>query len=147
MPSPSSSTPAPDSAATSKGTNAPLKEAPPQSAPVAEDAEDEVVTTIQRVVLDLDGPRVVRLKLPADQHRSSLCDDVKCRGSEWADVQWAAEGSQLAFVSTSRDHREEVFRIASATTGEVRDVMKEVVPTFFESGNGRVNWNYLAASK
>jgi hypothetical protein len=106
-----------------------------------------VVTTIQRVVLDLDGPRVVRLKLPADQHRSSLCDDVKCRGSEWADVQWAAEGSQLAFVSTSRDHRAEVFRIANATTGEVRDVMKEEVPTFFESGNGRVNWHYLAGSK
>ena len=108
---------------------------------------DEVVTTIQRVVLDLDGPRVVRLNVPADQHRSSLCDDVKCRGSEWADVQWAAEGSQLAFVSTSRDHRQETFRIASATTGEVRDVVKEEVPTFFESGNGRVNWNYLAATK
>ena len=107
---------------------------------------DEVVTTIQRVVLDLDGPRVVRLKVPADQHRSSLCDDVKCRGSEWADVQWAAEGSQLAYVSTSRDHREEVFRLASTTTGEVREVLKETVSTFFESGNGRVNWNYMAAS-
>ena len=71
----------------------------------------------------------------------------KCRGSEWADVQWAAEGSQLAFVSTSRDHREETFRIANATTGEVRDVLKEDVATFFESGNGRVNWNYLAATK
>ena len=58
--------------------------------------------------------------------------------------EWAAEGSQLAFVSTSRDHREEVFRIANATTGEVRDVMKETVSTFFESGNGRVNWRYLA---
>jgi dipeptidyl-peptidase-4 len=108
---------------------------------------DEVVTTIQRVVLDLDGPRTVRLKIPADQHRSSLCDDVKCRGQEWADVQWAAEGSQLAFVSTSRDHKQEIFRIASATTGEVRDVMKEEVPTFFESGNGRVNWQYLSDTK
>ena len=108
---------------------------------------DAVVTTIQRVVVDLDGPRVVRLRMPPDQHRSSLCDDVKCRGSEWADVQWAAEGSQLAFVSTSRDHREETFRIANATTGEVRDVLKEDVATFFESGNGRVNWNYLAATK
>jgi dipeptidyl-peptidase 4 len=108
---------------------------------------DQVVTTIQRVVLDLDGPRVVRLQLPPDQHRSSLCDDVKCRGGEWSDVQWAAEGSQLAFVSTSRDHREEVFRIASATTGEVRDVVKETVPTFFESGNGRVNWHYLADTR
>ena len=108
---------------------------------------DEVVTTIQRVVLDLDGPRTVRLNLPADQHRSSLCDDIKCRGSEWSDVQWAAESSELAFVSTSRDHKEEIFRIASSTTGQVREVLKESVSTFFESGNGRVNWHYLAATR
>jgi dipeptidyl aminopeptidase/acylaminoacyl peptidase len=108
---------------------------------------DEVVTTIQRVVLDLDGPRTVRLKVPADQHRSTLCDNVACRGGEWADVQWDKDGAKLAYVSTSRDHKEEVLRIANATTGEVRDVLSEKVPTFFESGNGRVNWKFLPASK
>src|SRR5260370_1140466 len=64
---------------------------------------DDVVTTIQRVTIDLDGPRVVRLQLPPDQHRSTLCDNDTCRGGEWADVQWDKEGSKLAFVSTSRD--------------------------------------------
>jgi len=108
---------------------------------------DDVVTTIQRVVVDLDGPRVVRLKLPADQHRSTLCDNVACRGGEWADVQWDKDGAKLAFVSTSRDHKEEVLRIADATTGAVRDVLTEKVPTFFESGNGRVNWRFLPESK
>ncbi len=108
---------------------------------------DEVVTTIQRVVVDLDGPRVVRLKLPADQHRSTLCDNVACRGGEWADVQWDKDGAKMAFVSTSRDHKEEVLRIADATTGAVRDVLQEKVPTFFESGNGRVNWRFLPESK
>ena len=108
---------------------------------------DDVVTTIQRVTIDLDGPRVVRLQLPPDQHRSTLCDNVACRGGEWADVQWDKDGSKLAFVSTSRDHKEEVLRIADATTGAVRDVLEEKVPTFFESGNGRVNWHYLPESK
>ena len=107
---------------------------------------DQVVTTIQRVTIDLDGPRVVRLNLPPDQHRSTLCDNVACRGGEWADVQWDKEGSQLAFVSTSRDHKQEVLRIADATTGAVRGVLEEKVPTFFESGNGRVNWRYLPES-
>ncbi|HJZ96200.1 MAG TPA: DPP IV N-terminal domain-containing protein [Candidatus Solibacter sp.] len=107
---------------------------------------DEVVPTISRVVMDLDGPRVTRLRMPPDQHRSTLCDHVACRGGEWADVEWNADGSRLAFVSTSRDHRTEVLRIANATTGEVRDVLKEEVPTFFESGNGRVNWHYLDAT-
>ena len=108
---------------------------------------DEVVTTIQRVIIDLDGPRVVRLKLPPDQHRSTLCDNVACRGGEWADVQWDKDGAKLAFVSTSRDHKQEVLRIADATTGAVRDVLEEKVPTFFESGNGRVNWRFLPESK
>jgi dipeptidyl aminopeptidase/acylaminoacyl peptidase len=108
---------------------------------------DEVVTTIQRVVLDLDGPRVVRLQLPADQHRSTLCDNVTCRGGEWADVQWDKDGARLAFVSTSRDHKQEVLRIADATTGAVREVLEEKAPTFFESGNGRVNWRYLPESR
>jgi len=107
---------------------------------------DEVVPTISRVVMDLDGPRVTRLQMPPDQHRSTLCDHVACRGGEWSDVEWNADGSRLAFVSTSRDHRTEVLRIANATTGEVREVLKEEVPKFFESGNGRVNWHYLDAT-
>jgi dipeptidyl aminopeptidase/acylaminoacyl peptidase len=108
---------------------------------------DEVVPTISRVVMDLDGPRVTRLQMPPDQHRSTLCDHVACRGGEWSDVEWSPDGSRLAFVSTSRDHRQEVLRIANATTGEVHDVLKEEVPTFFESGNGKVNWHYLADTK
>jgi dipeptidyl-peptidase 4 len=106
---------------------------------------DPVVTTIQRVIIDVDDPHVVRLQMPADQHRSSLCDDLACRGP-WEDVQWSPDHSQIAFVSTSRDHKREQLRIADALTGTVRDVLEESVPTFFESGNGRVNWRYLPGS-
>lgn len=108
---------------------------------------DEIVTMIQRVVIDLDGPKTIRLQMEPDQHRSSLCDDLVCRGSEWADVQWHPDGSQLAFVSTSRDHKQERLRVADAATGAVRDVLEETVATFYESGNGRVNWRYLPASR
>ncbi len=108
---------------------------------------DKVVTTIQRVIIDVDNPRVIRLQLPPDQHRSSLCDNVACRGGEWADVEWSPDSSQLAFVSTSREHKHEQLRIADANTGAVRDVLEESVPTFYESGNGAVNWRYLASSK
>ena len=65
--------------------------------------------------------RVVRLKMPPDQHRSTLCDDISCRGgSGWDDVQWSADGKTLAFVSTSRDHKQEWMRIADASSGDVR---------------------------
>ncbi|HZS57070.1 MAG TPA: DPP IV N-terminal domain-containing protein [Bryobacteraceae bacterium] len=107
---------------------------------------DNVVTTIQRVIIDVDNARVVRLQMPPDQHRSTLCDNVACRGGEWADVEWSPDASQLAFVSTSRDHKHEQLRVADASTGAVRDVLEETVPTFFESGNGAVNWRYLPGS-
>ncbi len=107
---------------------------------------DEVVTMIQRVVIDVDAPRVVRLQMPPDQHRSTLCDDLVCRGGLWEDVQWNAEGTQVAFVSTSRDHKRAQLRIADAATGAIREVLDETVATYYESGNGRVNWRYLPAT-
>ena len=107
---------------------------------------DKKVTTIQRVIIEVETPRVIRLKLDPDQHRSTLCDDVQCRGGEWADVEWTPDTKQLAFVSTSRDHKRAQLRIADAATGEVRDVMEETVTTQYESGQGRVNWHYLPAS-
>ncbi|MHB8501259.1 MAG: S9 family peptidase [Candidatus Acidiferrales bacterium] len=107
---------------------------------------DAVVTTIQRVIIDLDGSKVIRLQMPADEHRSTLCDDVECRGSEWDDVEWSSDAKHLAFVSTSRDHKDEHMRVADATTGAVRDVLEETVATQYESGWGRVNWRYLPAS-
>ncbi len=108
---------------------------------------DEVVTTIQRVIIHLNGPRTVRLKMPPDQHRSTFTDDIKSRTGVMEDVQWSADGSQFAFVSTSRDHQQEVLRLAEAETGDVRDVFEEKAATFFESGDDRANWRFLPASK
>jgi dipeptidyl-peptidase-4 len=108
---------------------------------------DEVVTTIQRVVIHLDSARTVRLKMPPDQHRSTFTDDIKLRSGEMGDVQWSPDGSQLAFVSTSRDHKQEVLRLADPETGDVRDVFEEKAATFFESGDDTANWRFLPASK
>ncbi|HYL64767.1 MAG TPA: DPP IV N-terminal domain-containing protein [Candidatus Methylomirabilis sp.] len=107
---------------------------------------DDVVTTIQRVIVAVNGPKVIRLQLPPDQHRSTLCDDVECRGQGWEDVEWSADGSHLAFVSTSRDHKHEQLRVADTATGAVRDVLDKTVATQYESGQGRANWHYLPAS-
>ena len=108
---------------------------------------DSIITTIQRVIIDVDIPKVTRLQMPADQHRSTLCDHIICRGDEgWTDVEWYADGSHLAFVSTSRDHKHEVFRVADAATGAVRDVFREDVATQYESGNSMANWRVLPAT-
>jgi dipeptidyl-peptidase-4 len=107
---------------------------------------DENVTMIERVIIDLDTKKLTRLKMPPDQHRSTLCDDVACRGNAWDDVQWSPDDTHLAFVSTSRDHKQEWLRVADASTGEIREVMGETTPKFYESGNGKINWHYLPKS-
>ena len=106
---------------------------------------DKDVTMIERVVIEVPSGKVVRFKMPPDQHRSTICDDVSCSGG-WDDVQWAADGRSLAFVSTSRDHKQEWLRVANPSTGDVREVFTETAPQYFESGNGRVNWHYLPES-
>lgn len=107
---------------------------------------DEVVPMLHRVVIHLDGPRVVRLKMAPDYHRGTVTDDIKSRGAEWDDVEWSADSRQLAFVSTSRDHKVEQFRVADPETGAVRDVFEEKTPAYFESGTESANWRFLPAS-
>jgi dipeptidyl aminopeptidase/acylaminoacyl peptidase len=106
---------------------------------------DENIFKIERVVIDVEAGRVVRLKMPPDAHRSSLCDHVECNGS-FADVEWSADSNQLTFISSSRDHKRATLRLADTVTGKVRDVIDEQVPTYFEGGNDRPNWRFLAAS-
>ena len=106
---------------------------------------DSVISMIERVVIDVDQGTVVRFDMPPDQHRSSLCDDVVC-GGRWGDVQWSPDSSSLMFLSTSRDHKREWLREVDIETGRIREVHYEQVDTFFESGNGAVNWRYLPRS-
>lgn len=104
--------------------------------------EDKDIAKIHRVIIDLETGKLVPLKMEADDHRSTLCDDIAC-GGEFTDNEWSADSTTLAFVSSSRDHKSAKFRIANAATGDVRDVFQEVVPTQYESGQGAVNWRYL----
>jgi len=104
---------------------------------------DKVIPMIERVIIDVDNPKVIKLQVPADPHRASLSDDIASSGT-FDDVDWNDDATQLAFVSTSRDHKIEKFRIANAATGAVREVFEESVPTQYESGWGSINWRYLA---
>ncbi len=106
---------------------------------------DKNVTTIQRVLIDVPSGHVTRLKMPPDQHRSTICDDVSCNGGGWDDVEWAPDSNSLAFVSTSRDHKNEWLRTTDLA-GNVRTVFHEAAPLYFESGDGKVNWHYLPES-
>lgn len=110
---------------------------------------DADVTLIERVVIDLRGeaPRVVRLRMPPDQHRSTCADDLVC-SEGWEDVQWAADGRSLAFVSTDRGHKSATLFVADPDSGAVRQVFREEVATQYQSAPAldSVNWRYLPES-
>lgn len=96
---------------------------------------DSIVAMIHRVIIEVDGPRVVRLQMPPDFHRATLSDDISMN-----DYKWSPDASHLAFASTSRDHKQTWVRVADASTGTVREVFEETVPTQYESTSG---WDVL----
>ncbi len=107
---------------------------------------DSVVAMLHRVIINVETPKVIRLQIPADVHRSTSGDDIS-RGGVLNDVSWSQDGSQLIFVSTSRDHKEEKVRMADAATGSVKEIFEETSPTQFESGQRGISWRFLSASK
>ena len=89
---------------------------------------DSVIFRISRVIINRgpDGrPRVVRLQMPPDAHRSTVSDHVACGSGTVCDLQWYPDGSHIAFISSSRDHKNAWLRVANAQTGEVRTVIEE----------------------
>lgn len=106
---------------------------------------DKEIVQIERVIIDVDNPKVIRLKIPADAHRGTLSDDISSSGT-YDDNEWSADGTKLAFISTSRDHKVEKVRIADAATGDVKEIFEEKVATQYESGQGAINFHFLQGS-
>lgn len=111
---------------------------------------DSVIFRVQRVVIALDGgdgrPKMTRLQMPPDQHRSTVSDHIAC-GLEVCDLQWFADGSQVAFISSSRDHKQAALRVADARTGAVRTLVEESSSTHIGDASLDTElWKVLPAS-
>ena len=104
--------------------------------------QDTAIVKIHRVIIEVDAPKVIRLKIPADDHRGTLSDDIASSGG-YDDNEWNGDASKLFFVSTSRNHKIENVRIADAATGDVKEVFTEKVATQYESGQGTINNRFL----
>ena len=105
---------------------------------------DDSIFMIERIILHLDDtPRLVKLNMPPDAHRSSTGDHVAGRKGRFLDVEWNNESNLLAFVSTSRDHKSAILRLADPHTGKIQDIYNELVDTYYESGFINPNWRVL----
>ena len=99
---------------------------------------------LERVIIHLgNAPRVVRLNMDPDFQRGTTTDHVAGWTGELLDARWNDDGSQFAFVSSSRDHKIAHLQIANTNSGAVRSVHKEEVDTYYESGNDMENYDVL----
>ena len=103
---------------------------------------DSAIIKIHRLVIDVESGNIIRFKMPTDDRRGTMCDDISCTGS-FDDNQWTSDGKQLAFVSVSRDHKVATFKIADTQSGDVKTIFEETAATQYESGQGTVNWRFL----
>ena len=107
---------------------------------------DKNIFKIHRVVIDIEQANVVKLDMPADDHRSTITDHVAARDGSLLDIDWSSDSSHFAFISSTRDHKTATLKIADATTGKVRTIFTETATSFFESGVSAISWKYLDKS-
>ncbi|MGM0589554.1 MAG: DPP IV N-terminal domain-containing protein [Bacteroidota bacterium] len=109
---------------------------------------DSTVFRIERVVVHVDkeDPQVVRLDMDPDYHRSTISDHIADWGGTFLDVEWSDDSEELAFVSSSRDHKVAQLRTADPNSGEVRDILREEEETYYESGYSEESWRVLENS-
>jgi dipeptidyl-peptidase 4 len=106
---------------------------------------DTAVPMYERVIIDVDNGRIVRIATEPDHQRTSSCCGMM-RGDAWGDAEWSRDGRWLAFTSVSRDYRDVTLRLADTTTGEVRTILHERGEPYFEAsaaGRGVPNWRVL----
>ena len=104
---------------------------------------DEKIFEIERLIIDIKSKKITKLKMKNDFQRSTTTDHIAGRGGELLDTQWSEDSSKLAFISSSRDHKEAHLQIADSKTGNVYSLHKENVDTYYESGVRSENWKVL----
>ncbi|MCK0130017.1 S9 family peptidase [Flavobacteriaceae bacterium F08102] len=105
---------------------------------------DSIVFKIERIIIEVTPKaKIIPLNIPPDFQRSTTTDHIAGRNGELLDVQWKDDGTQLAFISSSRDHKIAHLQIADAQSGNVTSILKEHVDTYYESGVKKENWHVL----
>ena len=104
---------------------------------------DDIIFEIERLIIDVKSRKIIKFKMNNNFQRSTTTDHIAGRDGEFLDTQWSDDSSKLAFISTSRDHKEAHLQIADSKTGDVFSLFKENVKTYYESGVRAENWKVL----
>ena len=101
---------------------------------------DENIFEIERLFINVETGKVTPFKMKRDYQRSTTTDHIAGRGGILLDANFSSDGKKLAFISSSRDHKEAHLKIADVKTGNVKSIYEEVTNTYYESGVSGENW-------
>jgi len=101
---------------------------------------DENIFEIERIFINVESGKISKFKMGRDFQRSTTTDHIAGRDGTLLDANFSKDGKKLAFISSSRDHKEAHLQIADVKTGNIKSVYEEVSKTYFESGVSGENW-------
>ena len=101
---------------------------------------DENIFEIERIFINVESGKISKFKMGRDFQRSTTTDHIAGWDGTLLDANFSKDGKKLAFISSSRDHKEAHLQIADVNTGNIKSVYKEVSKTYFESGVSGENW-------
>ena len=101
---------------------------------------DENIFEIERIFINVESGKISKFKMGRDFQRSTTTDHIAGWDGTLLDANFSKDGKKLAFISSSRDHKEAHLQIADVKTGNIESVYKEVSKTYFESGVSGENW-------
>ena len=107
---------------------------------------DEKIFEIERIFIDVDSGKITNLKMGRDFQRSTTTDHIADRDGSLLDANFSADSKKLAFISSTRDHKEAHLKIADVKTGNIKSIYKEITKTYYESGVSGENWRVFFKS-
>ena len=101
---------------------------------------DEKIFEIERIFIEVNSGRIIKFKMGRDYQRSTTTDHIADWDGTLLDANFSDDGKKLAFISSTRDHKEAHLQIADVKTGNIKSVYTEVTKTYYESGVSGENW-------
>ena len=101
---------------------------------------DDKIFEIERIFIDIKTKKITPLNFKRDFQRSTTTDHIADWDGTLLDANFSEDGRKLAFISSTRDHKEAHLHIADVGSGKVIPIYKEVTQTYYESGVSGENW-------
>tara|TARA_B100001996_G_scaffold283020_1_gene223320 strand:- start:1371 stop:3533 length:2163 start_codon:yes stop_codon:yes gene_type:complete len=101
---------------------------------------DKKIFEIERIFINVNSGKITSFKMGRDFQRSTTTDHIADWDGTLLDANFSKDGKKLAFISSTRDHKEAHLQIADIRTGNIKSVYKEITETYYESGVSGENW-------